>query len=155
MREPGSFRTLAEQLLCAMLPGAERSWIEREALDLTREVEAAVTIYFYDEFGERHPFEPRLLEALLGSHERVCLGCKRFPDGRFVWTVALGIDFGMHLHEDSLPLIFETSWSRGGEFQDVLDRYPTRGLAEEGAAMWLERFEAGAYTDTSPPAGMI
>lgn len=147
MREPGSFRTLAEQLLCAMLPGTERSWIEREALDLTHEVGAAVTVYFYDEFGERHPFEPQLLEALLTSHERMCLGCKRFPDGRFVWTVALGIDFGMGLREDSVPLIFETAWSRGGEFQDVLDRYPTRGSARTGAEMWLSKFEEGYGLD--------
>lgn len=108
---------------------------------------------YYDEFGVAYDPNPRRLEAMLANHNRVCLGCKQFEDGREVYTVALGIDFGIM----GSPLIFETAWKRHDEFQDVLGRYPTRASAELGHEHWLDCFEAGypASADTSPPGGMI
>lgn len=106
---------------------------------------------WYDEFGVAHEFDPHALEAMLTDHNRYCLGCAGFDDGREVYTVALGISFGISV---TAPVIFETSWKRHGEFQDVLDRYPTRRLAKAGWWEWLGRFEAGYPADSTPrPSG--
>lgn len=93
---------------------------------------------WYDEFGVGHEFDLAAMAEMVNDHDRFCLGCKQFDDGREVYTVALGMNFGI-----LTPLMFETAWKRDEQFQDVLDRYPSRRLAEAGAVEWLSRFEAG------------
>lgn len=110
---------------------------------------------WYDEFGVAHDFDPDALEAMLADPERKSLGCTRFPDGRGVSTVALGINFN---HMGDPPLMFETAHLQDDRFVDVLERYPTRTSAEAGHKVWLKRFEAGypdGPADTSLPDRMI
>lgn len=97
---------------------------------------------WYDEFGVAHDLDPAALEAMLADDNRRCIGWAEFPDGRILSTAAMGIAVSI----GGPPLMFETVWLRDDEFQDVLDRYPTRESAEAGQLEWLARFEAG-YPD--------
>jgi len=69
---------------------------------------------------------------------------EELPNNKWVSTVWLGIDYGMHRYdEESLPIIFETMvFSRKEDWSNVeeCERYCTLKEAEEGHKKMVEKY---------------
>lgn len=86
----------------------------------------------------------KLLEDKLADFSYKCVKQEELPDGKFVSTVWLGLDYS-YFGEAHGPLIFETMvFPKRGEFGELdMDRYSTEEEALIGHAemvkKWLEK----------------